>query len=337
VCYVPARHAPRTGAPAGSGSGADRGESSGEENGRVSSRALKRALASALRHPLVNTALRLGLRPVAGLLPVGMLQRVPVVGAVRVPLGAGSVLRLHSGGRDQMAAALYWRGLAGYEPETISVFRRLLPGAHTVIDVGANVGLFALIAGLEDERRQVFAFEPVPETFECLRRNLALNPRARVEPVAAAAAAFDGTIDLNVPPGESLPLGASTLPSHRQAGRHVTVPAITLDRFTAGRAAGPVDLLKLDTEGTEPDVLAGARALLERDRPWILCEVLHGLTEARLHAVLDPLEYRFFSIGPRGLSPRSRIEGDPSYRDRNWLFAPRERADQPVVQAQLAG
>src|SRR5262252_1425916 len=90
------------------------------------SRALKRVLASALRHPLVNPGLRLGLKPLAGLLPIDLLQRLPVVGPVRVPLAPGTVLELCSGGRDPVAAALYWRGLAGYEPETIAVFRRLL-------------------------------------------------------------------------------------------------------------------------------------------------------------------------------------------------------------------
>ena len=300
------------------------------------SRALKRALASALRNPLVNPALKLGLKPVAGLLPVALLQRIPVVGAVRVPLEAGTVLQLYSGGRDQVAAALFLRGLVPGEPATIAVFRRLLPRARAGIDVGASVGLFALVAGLEDERRQVFAFEPVPETFACLCRNLGLNRRARVEPVEAAVAAFDGTIELNVPFGESLPFGASTLPGHREDGHRVTVPALTLDRFVSERAPGPVDVLKLDSEGTEPEVLAGARALLGRDRPWIVCEVLHGLCEARLHAVLDPLEYRYFAIGPRGLSPRPRIEGDPTYRNRNWLFAPRERADSRLVSSQIA-
>jgi len=307
-----------------------------DRSSETPSRALKRALAGALRHPLVNPALRLGLSPLSGLLPIEFLQRFPVVGAVRAPLAPGVVLRLDSRGRDQVAAALYWRGLAGYEPETMAVFRRLLPGAHAVIDVGASVGIFALVAGLEDGRRRVFALEPVPETFACLERNLALNAQARVEAVAAAAAAFDGTIDLNVPLGESLPFGASALAGHRDAGRRVTVPAVTLDRFVSERAPGPVDMIKLDTEGTEPDVLAGARSLIAGDRPWIVCEVLHGLTEARLHEVLDPLGYRYFIIGRRGLSARQRIEGDPSYRDRNWLFAPRERAELDVVRSQLA-
>jgi hypothetical protein len=89
-----------------------------------------------------------------------------------------------------------------------------------------------------------------------------------------------------------------------------------------------VDLVKIDTEGTEPEVLASGREMLVRDRPWIICEVLHGLTEDRLHAVLDPLGYRAFHITRRGLVPRQRIVGDPRYVERNYLFATDERLAQ---------
>ena len=58
-----------------------------------------------------------------------------------------------------------------------------------------------------------------------------------------------------------------------------------------------------------------------------MCEVLHGLTEAGLHAELDRLGYRYFAITARGLVEHPRIVGDPSYRDRNWLFATSRRLD----------
>ena len=94
-----------------------------------------------------------------------------------------------------------------------------------------------------------------------------------------------------------------------------------LDTVMHAHGGSRVDLVKLDTEGTEPAVLAGARELLARDEPFIVCEVLHGLTEAGLHAALEPLGYRWFAITAAGLVERPRIAGDPAYRERNWLFA----------------
>jgi hypothetical protein len=55
--------------------------------------------------------------------------------------------------------------------------------------------------------------------------------------------------------------------------------------------------------------------------------VLHGLTETGLHAELDRLGYRYFAITGGGLQERPRIAGDPTYRERNWLFATPRRLE----------
>ena len=288
---------------------------------------LKAALSRLLRLPPVNAVLRVALRPFAGALPVEQLMRLPFVGTVRAKLPSGAEMKLASDGRDAIAAAVFWRGLGAWEPETFRVIDRLLPGADTVLDVGANSGLFARYAALENPRCRVLAFEPTPRSAAGLARNIRANGLANVTAREAAVCDHDGTAAFFVPPGESLPLGASMLESFRQPGACLEVAAVRLD--TAVREAGVarVDLIKVDTEGTEPDVLAGARELLERDEPWIVCEVLHGLTEAGLHAELDRLGYRYFAITARGLVEHPRIVGDPSYRDRNWLFATSRRLD----------
>lgn len=291
------------------------------------SRAVKHGVAGILRQPVVNRALRSGLRPLARWLPGERLMRVPVVGTVRTRLPSGAVMQMRSDGRDHVAAALYWRGLEGWEPETFTLFARLLESVETFYDVGASSGVFSLFAALERRSRRVFAFEPSPAMAAACAANLALNQVANVTRIEAAVCEHDGTVDLFVPPGESLPFGASTLASFREQGTRVTVPALRLDTFTRQQAIARVDLVKLDTEGTEPVVLAGARAMLERDEPWILCEVLHGLTETGLHQELDRLGYRYFAVTSRGPERRERIVGDPAYRDRNWLFATRRRLE----------
>jgi FkbM family methyltransferase len=274
-----------------------------------------------LRVRPVNALVRTMLRPFTALLPAETLARIPFFGIARVRLRPGLVVALESDGGDLIASAIDWRGLAGWEPETFTALQRLLPTVATCFDIGASTGVFSLTVALDDPRRRVFAFEAAPGMLARLRRNLELNRATNVEVVEGAVCDHRGTIDLFIPPGLSLPFGASTLESFRSPGERLPVRAVQLDEFVTGRGIERVELLKLDTEGTEPRVLAGARALLARDEPWIVCEVLHGLTESALHEVLDPLGYRYFAIGARGLERRERIVGDPTYRDRNWLFA----------------
>lgn len=297
-------------------------------------RPLKHAIVTALRLPLVNPLARALVRPFAGGIDVERLARIPVVGDVRLELPGGRALVMRSDGRDLIASALAWRGLAGWEPETVAVLGRLLPRVRTFVDVGASSGFFALVVALDDPARRVWAFEPSPRTALALRTNLARNAATNVTPLELALGEADGAAKLHLPAGESLPLGASIRADFRAAGQAVPVRVRRLDTLAGELALPTIDLVKLDTEGTEPEALAGAARLLARDEPWIVCEVLHGLTEARLHAVLDPLGYRYFALTPLGPVARARIVGDPTYRDRNWLFAtPRRLAGAPWLDA----
>ena len=133
---------------------------------------LKSSLSRLLRHPPLNAAMRVVLRPFAGAVPLEQLMRLPIVGTVRAKLPSGSELKLDSDGRDAIASAIYWRGLEAWEPETFRILDRILPTADVVFDVGANSGLFALYAALERPQCRVLAFEPTPSSSASLARNI---------------------------------------------------------------------------------------------------------------------------------------------------------------------
>jgi hypothetical protein len=115
----------------------------------------------------------------------------------------------------------------------------------------------------------------------------------------------------------SLPSGARLRPG----GVRRSVRAVRVDTLVQPERIRRVDRLKPDADGAEPAFLAGARALPERDAPWMICEVLHGVTEAGLHAELDPLGHCSFALTSGGLEPGLRIVDDPTYRAPDWLFA----------------
>jgi len=145
-------------------------------------------------------------------------------------------------------------------------------------------------------------------------------PPAEDAPATLGAAPGTALLHLSDQTDSSNSLRAGFRPSRRS----VSVRVETIDRYVASTGTTP-HVIKVDTESTEPDVLRGAAGLLATSRPWIICEVLAGRTEADLTAILAPLGYCWFRIdGAEPLEARSLIEGDPSYAHMNWLFAPEE-------------
>ena len=268
----------------------------------------------------VNFFLTRLVKPFAGLLPRSARDRLPFVGQLKIPVAGSRAMVLETDGTDWIASRLFWSGQESFEPETRAVFLSLLRSSRVFFDVGANTGLYTLLAALSPGERQVHAFEAVPRTYARLERNLAMNRASNAVAVCGAAGDRDGEINLYIPGGPYLPISASTRRNFRRAEEVITVPAMRLDGYREREGIQAVDLLKIDTESTEPEVLEGARGILRTDQPIIICEVLAGLTEDALNALFADTNYRFFHITAEGLSQAKWIRGDETYRWMNYLF-----------------
>jgi FkbM family methyltransferase len=234
------------------------------------------------------------------------------------------VLRLWSRGDDWISNQVFWRGWAAHERETANVFFQLAKEAQATIDIGAYVGYYSLLAAHANRFGRVVAVEPLPAIYARLLRHVKLNTLSNVECLMAAAGAREGSADF-YHQAHGVPT-SSSLSREFMAGvadlKATKVPVVTIDGLVRDRGLTRVDLVKIDTESTEPDVLEGMREVLARDRPWIVCEVLKGRgAEERLAPLLEPHGYRFYLLTPEGPVPRSRIEGDPVWL--NYLFAAR--------------
>jgi hypothetical protein len=100
------------------------------------------------------------------------------------------------------------------------------------------------------------------------------------------------------------------------------VKVFQLDKFVRENEIERIDLMKIDTETTEPDVLLGAKDILRKDQPNIICEVLKGRAEGqKLREILQPFGYKFYLLTPEGPVEKEEIEGHPEFL--NYLFSPR--------------
>ncbi len=219
-----------------------------------------------------------------------------------------------------VARQLHQGGVAGYEAATAAVVLGVAEVIRpsVVLDIGASVGPHAvLLSALLD--LPVVAFEPSADVAAALRHVVAINDlRCTVEEVALGAA--DGTETLFISPTDT---STSLRQGFRAATAEIRVPVRSLDSFVRERGLRP-SLLKIDTETTEPAVLAGATDLL-KTRPWVVCEVLPGWTEPDIEAVFLPLGYFAYQIvDPFPLRRHDRLVGNATLEGMNWLFAPEE-------------
>lgn len=289
---------------------------------------MKALIRRVLANPVVNPPARFVLRTGRKLHLVSdrTARRVPVVGAVEFEW-EGKRIKYLSKGDDSIASRIYWSGLGAYESATVSLWGRLLPASRVVFDVGANSGLFTLLAGA-DPRRDVHAFEPVPTIYACMANSVKANGFANVTPNQAAVTATDGPISLYIPDSAMMPFSASTAQGFRTAKYVVEVPGIALDSYISEKKLTDVDLVKLDTETTEHLVLAGAQQMLAEMQPAIICEVLGSGHHGEVAAALAPHGYQYYWITKQGVLPRDEIVADAAgVGDANYLFVTTSRLE----------
>lgn len=216
--------------------------------------------------------------------------------------------------------ALIKRGLAGYEPFAVETFLALLAvaGPGEVLDIGANVGLYGLLAAAHGGRG-VHAFEPTPRVAAAARRS------ARVSglPLSVHGCAVGDRVGpVTLYESNTSDASNSLNPQFRQSVRQLVVAGTTVDAFCARRRLRPA-ILKIDTESTEAAVLRGAQGVIERQRPWILLEVLPARAHGELDALMAGSGYTYYHLTQAGpIEPTAHIVGAPGGADM-YLLSPR--------------
>jgi FkbM family methyltransferase len=167
-------------------------------------------------------------------------------------------------------------GLVGgfYEKIELDVFERLAAISGTIVDVGANVGLYCCIAADQAPASgQIVAFEPVSENLKYLRRNLKENERtARVVVEEQAVGQASGKLQIYLAEG-SIGTHSPSAKNAPSSTTSITVPAVSLDDYVQQKLRDRhIDLLKVDVEGYEGAVLRGARRILHEDKPTLFIE-----------------------------------------------------------------
>ncbi len=207
-----------------------------------------------------------------------------------IPQGAGKGLRFAPGSSHAGYA------LGTSEPHVQRALELLLKPGMVVFDVGAHVGFFSVIAAnLVGSHGQVVCFEPLEENCRLIKRNAELNGFPHISIRCEALGDSDGKarfVTSSVAAWGRL----AHISDHvaNQTGE-VAVDVRRLDGLLAERLVQPPDFIKLDVEGAETAVLAGAADVLAHHTPVLLIE-LHG-TNREVADILERHGYRTIVLG----------------------------------------
>lgn len=205
---------------------------------------------------------------------------------------------------------LFWKGIAGgWEKVSIGLWTRLCRQASVIVDIGANTGVYSLVAKSVNPRARVFAFEPVARVFEKLEENNRLNNydivclRKAVSNYTGKAVIYDTNEEhiYSVTVNKNLHDATTTV-------RQSEIETVSLREFIEKEHLTHIDLMKIDVETHEPEVLEGLGAYLEKFRPTMFVEVLNDEVGSRINELVKDLEYLYFNIDEdRGIRQENRI------------------------------
>ena len=280
---------------------------------------LKAILKKAWRHLPFKLPMFLVLRA-ATKQPERVYRHLHFHGVFDVQVVPGTRFRIRSYA-DHVENDLFWAGYAkNWEKASLAVWRDLCRGAETVLDVGANTGVYALTATALNPGARVIAFEPVQRVCDRLRTNAGLNGnRITVEHVAVSDR--DGMATLHDTDCEhvySASLHYEMLGS--AYSRSYEVPTIRLDSYCTAHGIGRVDLVKIDVERHEPAVFRGFRRMLEESRPTVLVEILDAEIGKAVAGQISGLGYAVYELHEQGAKNGVFAAASLGQAERNYLL-----------------
>jgi FkbM family methyltransferase len=194
---------------------------------------------------------------------------------------------------------IFWNDLDnGWERKTISLWIELCKHKQNILDIGANTGLYAVVAKTFNPKAEVHCFEPLEGVVRFLEQNAKLNIlQLNVHTIGLSA--YNGKADVYLPEEKdfvySVTVNEDTVSDNRKS-RRVQIDVSRLDvMIDQGKVPTP-DLIKIDVERHEFQVLQGLGQYLSNAKPDFIIEVLDDDQAKKVNSVFEGLGYLYFNI-----------------------------------------
>lgn len=210
-----------------------------------------------------------------------------------------------------------------YEHDEIEMILNLLSYAKSFFDIGANIGLYSLLATKRYPQLSIQAFEPLPRTYDCLLKNIELNKASQITANNLGLSSKPGEFTFYFEESGSVSASMQNIKDSPLA-REVKCPVLTLDSFVLANKH-TVDFIKCDVEGAELLVMQGGVETLKRDNPILFLEMLRKWSAKfnyhpnAIIELLSEIGYQCFTISSPEKLERFELVTDDT-RETNYVF-----------------
>lgn len=196
------------------------------------------------------------------------------------------------------------KGLYGsWEKESLKIWAELSKRSNYILDIGANTGVYSLIAKSQNSSANVYSIEPIDVNFNILTKNINKNA-FDIKAEKFALSSKEGNAKMFMLKDR---LNYMTSINDNRYTKHPEItkdhPVVEVDvpiktyRYLKDKYNIPkLELIKIDVEGHELEVLANMKEFIRKDKPTILVEVIGDQNAVELNSMFLDLGYRFISI-----------------------------------------
>ena len=240
--------------------------------------------------------------------------KIPPSGIMKMKSTSGKVLKIKTNQTSYLTYLIFWQG--GYHRfEYTDIFIRLIRKIHTFYDIGANIGYYSLLAAMENDKIRIVGFEPATGPLFYFKENVRINSFNNIKIESVALSHKEDEIEFYEIINKKYKylehnLGGESNTGSKTTGRNFVrnkVQTSTLDTYVRLAGEGNIDLIKMDTEGTENLILENSGYLLKEMKPIIICETLFNTIEPELERIMSSYGYEFYNHIHTGLQKAGTI------------------------------
>jgi FkbM family methyltransferase len=267
----------------------------------------------------------------------------PISGVVVINLPDKKVLKIYSKADDFIPSQVYWKGYDGYEYAIIP-FYYLSKELSTIIDIGANIGYYSLVAATANPLAKVVSFEPVDRIVHRFKKQIEVNGFSNIKIEKKIVGDKNDHVKFYIPKGSEMALASSTKKGWVTDVDEEVIQSTTLDSYKIENRIDKIELIKMDCEFHELEVLKGMENILSSDKPIIMIEILfptakgvEGHFESNQHVEIEKLMldngYYFYLITKQALFRVDKLEYNEL--DRNYIFSSKKSKNRYIPYSQI--